>query len=404
MEKTKYVILLADGMADRGLVELDGKTPLMIANTPSMDMMASRGTFGYVSTAVEGFPPGSDIMNMNILGYRPERYYTGRAPLEAMSLDIPLEPDDVVFRVNFVTLKPKGKTAVMEDYAAGHISTDHAGEIIRLFQSELGDGARSFYAGKSYRHLMVWHDGPDDLELVPPHDIMGKEISAYIPREPKLVQLLQRAMELLREHPVNQLRVARGQRPANSIWFWGQGKKSNLPLFKERWGLTGAVVCAVDLIKGLGKSAGLEVSDVPGATGYYDTNYEGKVKFALDALEEKDFVFLHVEAPDEAGHNAEIEFKIEAIENFDARVVEPVLKGMEKFSSWRVLVMPDHATPIEVRTHVKDAVPFAILTSEDPLEPRRERKFEENVEGEVLGSKEYIGEIGNLHRLFFGKE
>lgn len=404
MKKIKYVILLADGMADRPLQQLDGKTPLMVANTPAMDMIASRGTFGFVNTSAEGFPPGSDIMNMNILGYAPERYYTGRAPLEAMSMDIPLEPDDVVFRVNFVTLRPKGNTAIMEDYSAGHIPTEHASEIIRLFQSELGDGARSFYAGKSYRHLMVWHDGPDDLELAPPHDIMGQEISPYIPREPKLVQLLEKAMEILREHPVNQLRLARGLKPANSIWFWGQGKKPNLPSFMERWGLSGAVVCAVDLIKGLGKAAGLDVPEVPGATGYYDTNYEGKVKTALDALEEKDFVFLHVEATDEAGHNADVESKIEAIENFDARIVEPMLKGMEKYSSWRVLVMPDHATPIGVRTHVKDPVPFALLTSEDPVEANNEKKFEDKLEEEVLRSKEFIGGVNNLHKLFFGKE
>ena len=392
-------------MADRGLEDRGGKTPLMIADTPNLDAMASRGRFGIVETASEKLPPGSDIMNMNILGYPAERYYTGRAPLEAASMGISVEPDDVVFRVNLVTLKPKGDTAIMEDYSAGHIPTSHSGDIIKLLQTVLGDNARSFHPGNSYRHLMVWRDGPDDLDLAPPHDIMGEDIAKHIPQEPKLVQILEKAMELLRDHPVNQLRRANGLKPANSIWFWGQGKKPAMPSFTERWGLTGAVVCAVDLIKGLGVSVGLDAPRVEGATGYYDTNYEGKVAAALAVLEDKDFVFLHVEAPDEAGHNGDVDAKIRTIEDFDSRVAGPVLEGLKKHSSWKVLAMPDHATPIEVRTHVKDPIPFAMLTSDDPVKPKGEVRFEEILPpSDPKKRPAFIGNSADLNKMFFGKE
>jgi len=402
---TKYVILLGDGMADRPIPERGGQTPLMIARTPSLDAMASRGLFGIVRTGSENLPPGSDIMNMNIMGYPAELYYTGRAPLEAASMGIKLGQDDVAFRVNLVTLRPSGKTAIMDDYSAGHISTDHAAEIIRLVQKVLGDGARTFYPGKSYRHLMVWREGPADLDLAPPHDILGQEIAGYLPREPKLIEYLEKSMELLRDHPINQLRRARGLKPANSLWFWGQGKKPAMPKFSERWGLTGAAVSAVDLIKGIGAIVGLDVPEVKGATGYLDTNYEGKTQAALTALESGDFVFLHVEAPDEAGHNGDIDAKIKAIEDFDEKIVGPMIEGLKKFGSWRVLALPDHGTPISARTHVKDPVPFALLTSNDPVSPGRKTRFEEVL---PLDNPEkhpnYLPSAKELTKMFFGKE
>lgn len=403
--QTKYVILLADGMADRAIEERGGMTPLMIARTPNLDAMASRGLFGMVRTASENLPPGSDIMNMNIMGYPAEQYYSGRSPFEAASMGIALEKDDIAFRVNLVTLRTVGESAIMDDYSAGHISTNHAAEIIRLLQIVFGDGARSFYPGKSYRHLMVWHDGPTDIELTPPHDIMGQEIAKYLPREPKLLEYLDKAMKILRDHPVNQLRRARGLKPANSIWFWGQGRKPVMPSFRERWGLRGAAVSAVDLIKGIGATIGLDTPHIEGATGYLDTNYEGKAKAALAALELGDFVFLHVEAPDEAGHNGDANAKIKAIEDFDEKIVGPVLEGLKKHNSWRALALPDHATPISVRTHVKDPVPFALLTSDDPESPRHKTRFEEALPpDDPAKHPHFLSSAKELTKLFFGKE
>ncbi len=393
--------MLGDGMADRPLPELEGRTPLMAAKTPNMDSVSSRGTFGYVTTAAPGFPAGSDIMNMNIMGYDPSSYYTGRAPIEAAGMGIELGRDDVAFRCNLVTLKMNEGRVFMHDYSAGHISEYEGDNIIRYLDEFLGKGDISFYPGKSYRHLMVWQNGPDGLDLTPPHDIMDKEIAPYIPKDDSLLELTEKSWTLLRDHPANQLRNTRGQMPANSIWLWGEGKPPQLPTYAEKYGLEGVMVSAVDLLKGLGKLAGLEAPEVEGATGYLDTKYENKVKAAMEGLESRDFAYLHVEAPDECGHAADVNTKIRAIEDFDRRVVGNVLEAMENLSDWRLLVMPDHATPIEVRTHVKDPVPFAVLSSEVPKDARTQTSFCETPQPEKHHN--YMNSCEKLNEFFFRK-
>jgi len=384
------------------LPELDNRTPLMAAKTPNMDSIASRGTFGYAVTAAPGFPPGSDIMNMNIMGYDPSLYYTGRAPIEAAGMGVELGPDDVAFRCNLVTLRLNEGKVYMYDYSAGHISEYEGDNIIRFLDEFLGKGDISFYPGKSYRHLMVWQNGPSGLNLAPPHDIMDREIGPYVPKDDRLLELIEKSWSLLQDHPANQLRNTRGQLPANSIWLWGEGKPPRLPTYREKYGLEGVMVSAVDLLKGLGKLAGLEVPEVEGATGYLDTRYENKVRAAVEGLQSGDFAYLHVEAPDECGHAADVASKIRAIEDFDRRVVGNVLEALENFSDWRLLVMPDHATPIEVRTHVKDPVPFAVLSSEDPPDAREKISFCETPEPEKHPN--YLDSCAGLNEIFFKKD
>jgi 2,3-bisphosphoglycerate-independent phosphoglycerate mutase len=367
----KYVLLVGDGMADYPLEELGGKTPLMAANTPNMDWIAGNGAVGLVKTIPPGFPSGTEIANMSLLGYDPTRYFTGRGPLEAASMGVSLEPDDVAFRCNLVSLEVFGSQVIMEDFTAGHISSDEARRIIQDVDGELGTETIRFYPGLSYRHIMVWKGagskkGLEGLSIAPPHDIVGKGIFDYLPAvggEDGIVDLLTRSQVLLKEHPVNLARMERGMKPANSIWVWGQGRRPQIPTLTERFGVEGSVVCAVDLLKGLGLYAGLEVIDVPGATGYFDTNYRGKAEYGLRELKRKDLVFIHVEAPDEAGHSGDIPKKIETIEAFDKEVVGTILEGLGDSEEYRVMVLPDHATPISLRTHAPDPVPFAIYDS-----------------------------------------
>jgi 2,3-bisphosphoglycerate-independent phosphoglycerate mutase len=367
----KYALLVGDGMADYPLEELGGRTPLMAANTPHMDWIARNGAVGLVKTIPPGFSSGTEIANMSLLGYDPARYFTGRGPLEAASMGVSLEADDVAFRCNLVSLEVFGSQVIMEDFTAGHISSDEARQIIQDIDRELGTEAIRFYPGLSYRHIMVWkgagsNTGLESLSIVPPHDILGKGIFDYLPEvggEDGIVDLLTRSQVLLKEHPVNLARMERGVKPANSIWVWGQGRRPQIPTLAERFGVKGSVVCAVDLLKGLGLYAGLEVIDVPGATGYFDTNYRGKAEYGLRELEEKDLVFIHVEAPDEAGHSGDIPKKIETIETFDKGVVGTILEGLRDSEEYRVMVLPDHATPIPLRTHAPDPVPFAIYDS-----------------------------------------
>ena len=365
----KYVILIGDGMADRPLAQLGGKTPLQAAFTPNMDKLAREGLAGAARTLPEGLPSGSDVANLGILGYDPEKYYTGRAPLEAVSMGIPLKSGDVAFRCNFVTLRfNKSRTNIyMEDHSAGQISAEEGRLLIKDLNRELGSDTLKFYPGVSYRNLLLWSGGDASIDCIPPHDILGKEIAHYLPQGAKedfIRRLMLASVDILERHPVNKKRVAEGKRPANSIWLWGQGGKPELPPFSELYGLQGAMVSAVDLAKGLAISAGLRVIEVPGATGWLDTNYAGKAEYALQALEESDLVYIHVEAPDEAGHEGSIEHKIKAIEDFDALVVGTVMRGLPEWGSFRVLLMPDHATPIEIRTHAKDPVPFVIYDNE----------------------------------------
>lgn len=364
----KYVVIIGDGMADRPVRELNGKTPLQQAFTPHMDRLAREGIIGKVRTIPRGLYPGSDVANLSILGYNPLEFYTGRAPLEAASIGIQLHADDVPFRCNLVTLKydQYRKTAVMDDYSSGHITTEEAKELIREIDTQLGTVDIHFYPGVSYRHLMVWSRGPADIECIPPHDILGKEITDYLPvgnGEDVVKKMMLRSTGILARHPVNTERIKRGEKPANSIWLWGQGKKPMLPAFKQKYFVDGALVSAVDLTRGIGISIGFEILQVPGITGYLDTNYIGKAEESLRALNRIDFVYIHVEAPDEAGHSGNYRDKIKAIEDFDALVVGTVLRGLKEFREYRVLLMPDHATPVAIRTHTDEPIPFVIFDS-----------------------------------------
>lgn len=364
----KYIVIIGDGMADRPIKELGEKTPLQAAFTPNMDKLAGEGIIGRVRTVPEGLHPGSDVANLSILGYDPLKFYTGRAPLEAASIGIALKDNDVAFRCNLVTLKfNKDKTqAVMHDYSGGHISTEEAGLLIKGIDRELSSEKIKFYRGVSYRHLMVWSGGESEIECAPPHDILGKDIADYLPvgsGEEIIRELMINSVDVLESHAVNRERISKGKNPANSIWLWGQGKKPRLSKFRERYSIDGALVSAVDLTKGLGIYAGFEILQVPGITGWLDTNYVGKAEAALKALEKVDFVYIHVEAPDEAGHSGNYKDKVKAIEDFDALVVGTVMKGIEKFKEYRILLMPDHATPIELRTHTGEPVPFVIFDS-----------------------------------------
>ena len=361
----KYIILVGDGMGDYPLVELDGKTPLEAANTPCMDQLAGCGRLGTVKTIPADMGPGSDVANMSLLGYDPAKYHTGRAPLEAASLGVQLQPRDVAFRCNLVTLKNDASGVVrMKDYSAGHISTAEARELVASLQELVRQSPLSLYPGVSYRHLLVWSGGRTDLHATPPHDITGEPVAAYqevYRQEPLILSFMERAAALLADHPVNRARIAAGKSPANAVWLWGQGKSPRMPTLKEQFGLSGAMISAVDLLKGLGVYAGLDKIDVPGATGYLDTNYDGKVDAAIQALETGNFVYVHIEAPDEAGHEGSLHKKLEAIEAFDARVVGPVVKRAARFPKVKLLVITDHLTPISKRTHVTDPVPFLLV-------------------------------------------
>ncbi len=371
----KYIILLGDGMADLPHADLGGKTCLQAAKTPNMDHLASRGKVGMVRTVPEGFQPGSDVANLSVLGYDPRKYYSGRSPLEAASIGVELGPEDVAFRCNLVTLRlaggasvvsGKGRRALMEDFSAGHITTQEARLLIEELDSKLGSEHLRFYPGVSYRHLMVWKGGKDKLECTPPHDIQDKDILDYLPRgegDEVINALMEESTELLLAHPVNKARQESGKRMANSIWLWGQGKRPSMPTFREKFGLEGSMISAVDLTKGLGIYAGFEVISVPGATGWLDTNYVGKAEHALFSLKTKDLVYVHVEAPDEAGHTGDLKSKLKAIEDFDELVVGNIMHGMKQFDEYRILVLPDHPTPIKLRTHTSDPVPFLIYDS-----------------------------------------
>lgn len=363
----KYVILLGDGMADGKVAELGGKTPLQFASTPNMDFLAFHGEMGTVRTVPEGFPPGSDVANLSVMGYDPREYYTGRSPLEAVSMGINLGDNDVAFRCNLVTLSGEGRYEgkTMVDYSSDEITTAEAGELIGEVNARLGTGELYFHAGISYRHLMVWKGGPAGGELTPPHDISGRVITAHLPKgdgSDTLLNLMKGSNSFLPAHPVNLKRVEAGLRPATSVWFWGQGKRPALTKFYDKFRITGSVISAVDLIKGIGICAGLEVVEVEGATGNVHTNFRGKAQAALDELKKgKDFVYIHVEAPDEAGHRGELDNKVKAIEKVDM-MLGILLNGLEQFDSYKVMVLPDHPTPMGTRTHSGNPVPFAVYT------------------------------------------
>lgn len=381
IDQTKYLILLGDGMGDYPIPKLKGQTVLEFAHTPNMDFIAQHGIVGQVQTTPESLPPGSDVANLSILGYDPRLYYTGRAPFEAASIGVNLPPCDVAFRCNFVTLED-GK---MRDFSAGHISTEEARPLIQELNAHLGSAEFEFFCGTSYRHLLVYRNGRDQMLCTPPHDISGQPVAPHLPRgegAERLLNLMSRSQGLLKDHPVNRQRAAAGKLPVTSIWLWGHGRTPQLPSFQEKYGISGAIISAVDLLKGIGRILNLEVIEVPGATGYLDTNFVGKADYALAALQDHDFVYVHVEAPDEAGHNGDLKAKIQAIEDFDRLVVGTVLNKVSQFPSFRVMTLPDHLTPVSVRTHTREPVPVAIFPSKGQGDAdkvtNRKRKFNEH--------------------------
>lgn len=367
----KYVILIGDGMADYPIPEHGDKTALQIANTPNLDFIATAGMCGAVKTIPEGMNAGSDIATLSILGYEPARYYTGRGPLEAMGMHIPLDEGDVAFRCNLITEK-EGR---IEDYSGGHITNDEAKGLIEALNEELSGEGIEFYPGVSYRNVLVLkseyvslEEGEIELGGAPPHDIIGAQVDAELPEDELLRHITLTSKKILDAHEINVRRAANNQRKANMVWLWSGGRKPVMPAFSELYGVTGSVISGVYLVKGVGRCVGLDVIDVPGATGYIDTNYEGKAEYAITSLKAKDFVLVHVEAPDEAAHLGDIDMKVKAIEEFDALVVGKVLRGLEdEFADtdegYKVLVMPDHYTPVSLKVHTKEAVPFAIYHS-----------------------------------------
>ncbi|MHB8908325.1 MAG: cofactor-independent phosphoglycerate mutase [Syntrophales bacterium] len=375
----KYLILLGDGMADYGIDILEGKTPLEYAHTPHMDKIAAEGTLGLIDTIPQGLPAGSDVANLAILGYDPRECYTGRGPLEAANMGISLSPEDVAFRCNLVTLSGD-EDPLMEDFTAGHISSEEAKQIITDLDIALGSDVFRFCPGVGYRHLLVWKGGESELTVTPPHDITGKAVNAYLPRGPGAEQvnrLMHLAREFLADHPVNRNRREQNLKPVTAIWLWGQGKAPLMQKIADRFHIRGGVISAVDLLNGIGVNAGLEVLSVVGATGYTDTNYRGKAEKALLALEELDLVFVHVEAPDEMGHEGNLEGKIKAIEDFDEKVIGIVLQGLKGREPFRIAVLSDHPTPISLKTHVSDPSPFAVLSSREAENQGRGAHFGE---------------------------
>ncbi len=366
----KYVIVLGDGMADRPIEELGGLTPLEYAKTPEMDALAKAGEIGMVHTIPDGMSPGSDTANLSVLGYDPKVYYSGRSPLEALSIGVDMKPTDVSLRCNIVTLSEDEENyedRKILDHSSGEISTEEAAVLIEAVKKGLETELYKFYVGTSYRHLLIW-DGGQVVDLTPPHDVLGQTIGQYLPKDAKLREMMKKSYEILVNHPINAARKKKGLNPANSCWFWGAGTRPALSSFEEKTGLKGAMVSAVDLLKGIAVGASMKNLTVEGANGGLNTNYEGKAQAAVDALTKEgcDFVYVHLEAPDEMGHQGSVKKKVQAIENLDARVIAPIKAGLAKAGEdFRMLVMPDHPTPICLRTHTGDSVPYLLYDSTD---------------------------------------
>lgn len=366
----KYLVMLCDGMADYPVEALGGKTPLETAETPVMDKLAETAEVGLVKTVADGMKPGSDVANLSVLGYDPKIYYTGRSPLEAGSIGIDMKKTDVSLRCNLVTLtdEPNYEDKTIVDYCAGDISTEDAKILVDYLAENLNDDEFKLYSGVSYRHCLIWNNGTLDIgTMTPPHDITGKPIKEYVPKHEnaaKLYALMKKSYELLKDHPLNKERIAKGINPANSMWLWGEGVRANLDGFKEKYGLSGSMISAVDLLKGIGKFSDMTVVNVEGATGYIDTNFEGKAQAAIDEFKRgQDFVYIHVEAPDECGHRNEMDNKVNSIALIDKLVLGPVVEALRTMGDFKVLVTPDHPTPLSLKTHTNDAVPFLIYDS-----------------------------------------
>ncbi len=366
----KYLVVLLDGAADTPVPELGGKTPLQVAQKPHIDALASRGELGMVTTVPENLPPGSDVANLSVFGYDPQKYYTGRSPLEAASMGVPLALTDTTFRANLVTLSGEEnyEEKTMVDYSSDEISTEEAHQLIDAVNQALKTDAYEFFGGISYRHLMVWHNKENNFSLTPPHDISDRVVGEYLPKDETILTLMKKSYEILKDHPVNLARIKKGLHPANSLWIWGNGTKPDLDSYKARFGIQGAVISAVDLVKGIGRCAELDVIEVPGATGTVHTNFDGKAQAAIKALKDgADFVYVHLEGADEAGHRKEIENKVKAIELIDSKIVAPILEYFEATGEdYHMLVMPDHPTPLAIRTHTSDPIPYILFRSEAP--------------------------------------
>ncbi len=367
----KYLVLLCDGMADVPNPELSNKTPMECANKPFMDSLAKSAEIGMCKTVADGLKPGSDVANLSVLGYDPLVSYTGRSPLEAASIGIDLKDSDVTLRCNTVTLSDEEnfEDKIMVDYCAGDISTEESREIIKTIDEELGNEIYKFYSGVSYRHCLVVDNGTTDLgEMTPPHDISGKVIGEHLSDSENakpLIALMKKSYDILKNHPVNIKRISEGKRPANAIWLWGEGTKPQVENFKEKYGISGAIVSAVDLLKGIAICAGMKSPDVEGATGYLDTNFEGKTNAGIEAFKEGcDLVYLHFEAPDECGHRGEVKNKVKAIEEIDKRALLPMLEYLKGCGEdYRILIMPDHPTPLDIKTHTANPVPYLLYDS-----------------------------------------
>jgi len=384
----KYIVVLGDGMADEPLEALGGKTPLEYAQTPCMDSLASMGHMGLVQNVPSGMAPGSDVANLSVLGYDPKRSYSGRSPLEALSVGVKMEPDDVIFRTNIVTLteeEPYAEKTIL-DHSSGEIATKDADVLMDAIRSAFNSETVQFYTGTSYRHIMVWKKGKL-VALEPPHDHLGTQIGPWLPKEPMLREMMEESFPILNAHPMNLARAEAGKHKANSLWFWGAGTKPSLQNFEEKTGLKGAMISAVDLLKGIAVGAGMKVYQVLGATGSLDTNYEGKAQAAVKALLEDgcDFVYIHVEAPDEMGHQGLIHEKVQSIEYLDQRLIALVKKAMDDSGEdYRMLILPDHPTPIRVRTHTGSPVPFLLYDSTHP-----EKKKAKYSEAEAAATEDF---------------
>ena len=384
----KYIVVLGDGMADEPLEALGGKTPLEYAQTPCMDSLASMGHMGLVQNVPSGLAPGSDVANLYVLGYDHKRSYSGRSPLKALSVGVKMEPDDVIFRTNIVTLteeEPYAEKTIL-DHSSGEIATKDADVLMDAIRSAFNSETVQFYTGTSYRHIMVWKKGKL-VSLEPPHDHLGTQIGPWLPKEPMLREMMEESFPILNAHPMNLARAEAGKHKANSLWFWGAGTKPSLQNFEEKTGLKGAMISAVDLLKGIAVGAGMKVYQVPGATGSLDTNYEGKAQAAVKALLEDgcDFVYIHVEAPDEMGHQGLIHEKVQSIEYLDQRLIALVKKAMDDSGEdYRMLILPDHPTPIRVRTHTGSPVPFLLYDSTHP-----EKKKAKYSEAEAAAAEDF---------------
>ena len=370
----KYAVVLCDGMADYPLPELSNQTPLEAAKNPAMKSLAKTAEIGLAKTVPDGMKPGSDVANLSVMGYDPAKYYTGRSPLEAANMGIALDDCDVAIRCNLVTLSDEEnfEDKTMVDYCAGDISSKEAAEIIKSVNEALSNEKYSFYPGVSYRHCLVWKSGSVDIgTLTPPHDISGRVIGPYLDRDEgakELIEMMKKSGEVLKNHPVNLKRISEGKRPATHIWLWGQGKKAVLDDFYVKNGLKGSVVSAVDLVQGIGTCANMHVCKVEGATGYIDTNFEGKMQAAFDELKNgQDYVYIHVEAPDECGHRGEIQNKVRAIEEIDNKILAPLLEKLKGLDDFTILIMPDHPTPLSTMTHASDPVPYLLYRSNKPV-------------------------------------